>query len=56
MVRMAEEMGCTVDALALGVILAQDFQPYVLSGAVTVRVHPLKTGLNLVDYCRTIFH
>mmetsp|Transcript_18621 Transcript_18621/g.36985 ORF Transcript_18621/g.36985 Transcript_18621/m.36985 type:complete len:223 (+) Transcript_18621:648-1316(+) len=32
---MARRMGCSTDALALGAILAQPFQPRVLSGAVT---------------------
>ncbi len=31
----AEKLSCTADALALGCILAQPFQPRVLSGAVT---------------------
>mmetsp|Transcript_7519 Transcript_7519/g.16319 ORF Transcript_7519/g.16319 Transcript_7519/m.16319 type:complete len:351 (+) Transcript_7519:107-1159(+) len=32
---MARRVGCSTDALALGAILAQPFQPRVLSGAVT---------------------
>ena len=33
--RYAKELSCTPDALALGCILAQDFEPRVLSGSVT---------------------
>ena len=45
-IKHAKSLGCPPDALALGCILAQKFQPRVLSGAVT----PEQLDSNLKAY------
>jgi len=47
LVQVAEKMGCKPDELALGCILAQPFQPRVLSGAVTTE--QLESNLGAMD-------
>ncbi len=47
LVIMAQKLGCSADALALGAILAQPFQPRVLSGAVTKE--QLRSNLDALD-------
>jgi aryl-alcohol dehydrogenase-like predicted oxidoreductase len=52
LVEYATKLSCTADALALGCILAQPFQPRVLSGAVTSS--QLESNLRAEEVAKTL--